>query len=243
MPLSKNDIKFLKSLQQKKFRDQERLFVVEGVKLAAEALQSAFKVTALYHTPDYHVPEDIDVPVIQVSSAELNRISGLKTPNSVLLVVRMLDETEIDFSQDHLIMLLDEVKDPGNLGTIIRTADWFGIQQIICSPESVDKYNPKVVQASMGAVFRVKVVYTNLLSTCKNLKENGFSVYGAAMEGDNAFEMDFAAKTAIVMGSESHGLSAPLKTELELISIPQYGKSESLNVAMAAGILMSRYRN
>ena len=140
-------------------------------------------------------------------------------------------------------MLLDDVKDPGNLGTIIRTADWFGISQIICSPESVEMYNPKVVQASMGAIFRMNVMYGALEGALLELIDAGFSTYGADMDGTNALEVKLPAKTALVMGSESHGLSEGIKSKVEALTIPKFGESESLNVAMAAGILMSVYKS
>ena len=243
MSLSKNEIKFLKSLQQKKYRDSEGLFVVEGVKLADEIFLSDTELHSVYHTADYIPQIPAHIPQTEIGPAELERISGLKSPNKVLVVAHMKQDAQLDLTEENLILMLDDVKDPGNLGTIIRTADWFGVNQIVCSPESVDMYNPKVVQASMGAVFRMNVVYSDLLKSIHDLKGQGYSAFGADMNGNNAFESNLPEKTVLVMGSESHGLSDEIKSEVEAITIPKFGESESLNVAMASGILMSLYVN
>ena len=161
MSLSKNEIKFVKNLQQKKFRDLEGLFVVEGVKMVNELLeQDKFAVKSVFGTSS----EDINhfTEFQHISQAELERISGFKSPNQVLAVAQQSESMDPDMDENNLILLLDDVKDPGNLGTIIRTADWFGITQIICSPNTVDLYNPKVIQASMGAIFRIEIFYQDL---------------------------------------------------------------------------------
>lgn len=242
MSLSKNEIKFLKSLQQKKFRDQEELFVVEGIKMVTELLNAKeYSVNSLYLLDDceLHIPENTTSTII--SSAELNRISGLKTPNKVLAVVNYKPVNSLDLSEDNLILLLDDVKDPGNLGTIIRTADWFGITQIVCSEESVDQYNPKVVQSSMGSIFRMNVFYQSLADSILELQGDDYQLFGASMNGKDAFTTKLPAKSALVMGSESHGISPALESSLECLTIPRFGKAESLNVSQATGILLSIY--
>ena len=242
MSLSKNEIKFLKSLQQKKFRDQEQQFIVEGIKMVAELLTAKnYSVKSIYllDTCEIQVPENI--PSTIVSSAELNRISSLKTPNKVLAVVNYNPINSLDLSEDNLILLLDDIKDPGNLGTIIRTADWFGITQIICSEESVDHYNPKVVQASMGSIFRMNILYHSLTDSILELKDADYKLFGASMSGKDAFRTPLPSKSALVMGSESHGISPALESNLECLTIPRIGKAESLNVSQATGILLSIY--
>lgn len=157
MSLTKNEIKFVKSLQQKKFRDEHQMFIVEGEKMIHELfLQSKFKIKTVYHLENYILPEtNLKFESCIVGKSDLERISGFKTPNKVLAVV--YQNTKTSPLTDDFILALDEVKDPGNMGTIIRTADWFGIKTIITSPTSVEIYNPKVVQSSMGAIFRIEI--------------------------------------------------------------------------------------
>jgi RNA methyltransferase, TrmH family len=240
--LSKSEIKFLKSLQQKKFRDSEGLFVVEGVKMLSELTQTDhFEIKGIYHLSDYIPEVPAHLPQIEVNPSELARISGMKTPNMVLTIAKKRAGMTLNTAEENLVLLLDDIKDPGNLGTIIRTADWFGVKQIVCSSETVEMYNPKVIQASMGAIFRMNLMYSSLQENLKSLKESGFKLFGANMNGSNAFETEFPTKSAIVMGSESHGISKALQTQLETITIPKKGDSESLNVGIAAGILIGQY--
>lgn len=208
-----------------------------------EALESMhFDVQGIYHLEGYQHPKMSEVASHQVSITELERISGLKSPNQVLAVIHQRKNTALNTDTEKLILLLDNLKDPGNLGTIIRTADWFGIDQIVCSPETVEMYNPKVVQASMGAIFRISLCYEDLVKSIRSLQDQSFKVYGAEMHGENAFTTKFPVKSAIVMGSESHGLSEEISELVSSISIPRFGGSESLNVAMATGILTAQYK-
>lgn len=242
MPISKNEIKFISSLKLKKFRDSEQLFVVEGIKLVSELLnQNKFKIKVVYCVEDcsLNLPNSIRKEVIKQS--DLERISSLKNPNQIIAIAHQTNKNELDISENNLILLLDEINDPGNLGTIIRTADWFGISQIVCSSKSVELYNPKVIQSAMGAVFRCNVMYANLDETIDLLEKSDFYLYGADMNGKNALEENFKTKSAIVMGSESHGISDKIKDKLNLITIPKKGESESLNVAIACGILIGQY--
>lgn len=244
MSLSKNEIKLVKSLQMKKYRDLNRLFVVEGVKLVNELFeQSAFKIDAVFHTPSFEGAIPGSLHTFQITESELERISGLKNPNKVLAVVKYPAPVTIDYMENNLVLLLDRVNDPGNLGTIIRTADWFGIRQVIASPSTVDLFNPKVIQSSMGAVYRIQYHREDLVETCQQLQANDFQLMGADLGGKNLYEVDFPAKTGLIMGSESHGISDELQKLIDLsITIPQFGQTESLNVAMASGIILSHYK-
>lgn len=244
MTLTKNEIKFVNSLQIKKYRDNHQLFTVEGEKLVAElANQSLYKVDTLFHTADFEVDSSIRASnTLLISDKDLTRISALKTPNKVLATVKMNTSTTVNSKKPGLILLLDNVKDPGNLGTIIRTAEWFGITDIMASPQSVDVYSPKVIQASMGAFYHVNFSYTNLPELITKLKERDFVVAGASLKGSNLYASVFTKKTALVMGSESHGISEEILKLLDQeLLIPQVGQSESLNVGIATGIFLAEY--
>ena len=231
--LSRNQIKFIQSLKQKKFRLQYQLFVVEGEKLVNEFLNSDWEIEQIYATKEWEGES------VEVTNKELERISSLKTPNKVLAIVKIPFEKSI--ISENLVLALDAVKDPGNLGTIIRLADWFGVQHIICSEDCVELYNPKVVQASMGSISRVQVQYVDLQSTLESMAD--YQVYAAVMDGKSIFSIEKLEKIIILMGSESHGVSQEL---LELthqkITIPKSEKSqaESLNVANACGIILAQ---
>lgn len=187
-----------------------------------------------------NIPNDIKTVV--VSKAELERISHFKTANEVLAVVGMRKQSNINLSSEMMTIALDKIKDPGNLGTIIRTSEWFGNQQIICSEESVDCYNPKVIQASMGAFFRVNCFYVKLDQVLDEMRSNGFAIYGAEMSGADVYKTKVQKKSVLLMGSESHGISSDLKPYYESVNIPKFGETESLNVAMATGIILSEFK-
>lgn len=231
--LSKSQIKFIQSLKQKKFRVQHGLFVIEGEKLVNEFLNSHWEVEQVYATKEWNGD------AVQVTNKDLTRISSLKTPNKVLALVKIPNSERIVFGD--VVLALDGVKDPGNLGTIIRLADWFGVQNILCSQDCVELYNPKVVQSTMGSIIRVNVQYVDLQLTLQELK--GYQLCAAVMHGENVFNVSIPKKTILLVGSESHGLSQDL---LELahqkITIPKSEKSkaESLNVANACGIILAQ---
>ena len=246
MSLSKNEIKFIKSLQQKKFREAEGLFVVEGIKLFHELVaSSAYQIDEILIVEDAPLIDELQpeqaLLLKIISKKDLERISGLKQPNQVLAVVKKKAIAQPDYSADGLVLFLDDVKDPGNLGTIIRTADWFGIKQIVCSPTTVELYNPKVVQASMGSIFRMQMTYSELLPALDEAKSAGFDLVCADMDGENLYDFQFNAKTGLVMGSESHGVSEDIRSITKAITIPKKGQAESLNVAMACGIISSEF--
>ncbi len=245
MSLTKNEIKFIKSLHLKKNRSIEQLFIVEGEKLVTELYnQTKFNIKNLFVTSDYDVnqiPKNITYTLI--SNKDLERISTFKSPNKVLAVVHQPPLNQINFNDENLILVLDNINDPGNLGTIIRTADWFGITQIIASKNTVELFNPKVIQSSMGAIYRVNFIIDDLKQTITQLKQHQFTILGAVIDGENVYQTQLPKKIALVMGSESHGISYELLNDItQKVSIPKFGKTESLNVAMATGILLSEYK-
>ena len=239
MSLSKNEIKFLRSLQQKKYRDEAGLFVVEGPKLIEELLrQSRFEVETIYALNSW-TEGNPDAGAIELTEQDLERISGFNKSNEVFATVKYSSEATIP-TDGSPVLLLDGINDPGNLGTILRTADWFGIRSVIASEDSVELYNPKVVQSTMGAVFRVNYSRKNLVETCKQLKTNDYRVLLAEMDGTDSSKVDYSGKIALVMGSESHGIR---NLDGESITISSFGESESLNVGIACGILLYQYRS
>lgn len=250
--LSKNQIKLINGIKIKKIRTAQGLFMAESTKIVPEILRSDFKVHSLYATRGWlrknqELFSGLDPDAIfEVSDKELERISGLTTPNEVLMLVEIPVHPFPDLSalSKDLTLVLDEVKDPGNLGTIIRIADWFGIRNIICSENSVDVYNPKVVQATMGSITRVNVFYRNLeefLSTTS--KREKLPVYGALLEGENIYSKKLASNGIIVLGNESAGISNSLLPFIqEKITIPSFGHAESLNISMAAAIICSEFK-
>lgn len=227
----------MKSLHQKKFRKEHGLFLIEGKKPVEEALQSNFKLHSLYSC-DATFLEKFKQGIL-VNSKDMAQISALNTPSDYLAVLYIPDNRSISISSKSQI-ILDGISDPGNMGTILRTADWFGFDEIVCSEDTVELYNPKVVQSTMGSLFRVKVHYTDLSVYLNELKNSGYIVTGADLDGENAFDFAFPEKTALVVGSESHGIRPNVESLLsKKVNIPGAGKAESLNAGIAAGILLS----
>lgn len=243
MALSRNEIKFIRSLQEKKQRETHSLFVVEGVKLVEELLQQeGFRIETLVYTENYTGKIPANLPAKLIPESDLQRISGLVTPNRILAVVHYPETRKTPHQDENMVLYLDDVKDPGNLGTILRTADWFGIRTVISSETTVDLFNPKVIQASMGAVYRIQFSRGNHHSL-EQLNAQGFQLLGADLQGENLFSYTFPTRCVLVMGSESHGISTDIKNLLnKSITIPSFGETESLNVAMATGIILSHYR-
>lgn len=234
----KSQIKFIKSLQQKKYRTLHRMFVVEGVKAVKELLMADFRAFGIYATePDLFRGNG---DVVAISETELRKLSSLKTPNKGLGVFYMPHVREVTYTD--WVVALDGIMDPGNLGTIIRLCDWFGIAHLLCSPDSVDCFNPKVLQATMGSITRVNVVYQDLAEI---LNETVLPVYGAFMEGQSVYSTSLPQAGILVMGNEANGISEKVKAMVPTkIGIPQFGSSstESLNVAMASAILLNEIR-
>ena len=246
--ISKNQIKNISALHQKKFRKELGLFIAEGPKVVDEFLHSDLKVTEIYGleswvTKNLLLLKKINCPYFIVTEAELARISTLQTPNEVLAVFKqpVYTEKEINAKAD-LFLYLDGVADPGNMGTIIRMADWFGIKQIFCSDTCADVFSPKVVQSTMGSLARVKSLTMDLSKICSLL--NVKDIYGAVLGGENLYTTNFPKKCMLVIGSESHGISVNnTKLLSKHITIPQAkgGKTESLNAAVATSIILSEF--
>ena len=244
--ISNNQIKFVKSLHQKKSRDEHGLFLVEGEKMVDEAVSSPFKVESVYRRED--IGEDA-----------MGRISALANPSPVLAVVRKPEDSYISdaselaplLSDGGLFLALDTIRDPGNLGTILRIADWFGIKAVFAAPDTVDLFNPKVVQSTMGAIFRVKLHYVDLPSLSKLVLAAGGKVYGTFLDGQNLYHKDLdngdTTPSVIVIGNESNGISAEMaKLVSDRLYIPPFPPddpgSESLNAAIATSITVAEFR-
>lgn len=225
------EIKYIKSLKEKKFRDSSGLFVVEGEKMVAEALASDFKVRQVIRVED-------------VGENTMSRISGLTSPPPVLAVVEQKRSHSAELVAG-LCLALDSVRDPGNMGTIIRLADWFGVKTIYCSADCVEVYNPKVVQASMGSVFRINIVVCDLLELCSRFKAAGRKIYGTFLDGSNIYQSNLEDNALIVMGNESNGISLAVRNQVDArVLIPSFGgsKAESLNVGVATAVVLSEFR-
>ena len=238
--LSKNQIKFISGLHQKKQRIANQLFFAEGVKCIQELVQSNFELEHLYTIQD-DFEEVIAANKTLISDIELKKISALTTPNSCLAIFKMPQEKAI--IESGLILALDSIRDPGNLGTILRLCDWFGIEQLICSKETVDIYNPKVVQATMGSITRVNVNYVDLNGFIAQTK---LPVFGTFMDGENIYKCNLPQEGIIIMGNEANGISSELEQLVQnRLTIPRFGnlqKTESLNVATATAIILSEFR-
>ena len=238
--VSKNQIKLISSLHQKKFRQFNQLFIAEGVKVIQELLDASFEVEHIYVTSPIFTELSANKFSL-ISDDELKKMSALTVPNNCLAVFKMPVQKPVVL--EGLILALDSIRDPGNLGTIIRICDWFGIRQIICSPDTVDLYNPKVIQATMGSIARVNCIYTELLPV---LTQTDLPIFGTFMDGENIYKSDLADQGIIVMGNEANGISAAVESFVKSrIAIPRFGdlqQTESLNVATATAIILSEFR-
>jgi TrmH family RNA methyltransferase len=249
--------KLIRSLRQKKFRDQHRLFLVEGEKMVLEMAagdsDDRFHIRELFATPEWIDSHRILLPsltasISEATPAEIKKVSNLVTPQPVIALVSI---PPILFSAAELlqtpVLAFESIRDPGNLGTIIRTADWFGISQIVCTPDSTDLFNPKVVQSTMGAITRVQVHYQELEPLLKSREMQAKTVFGTFMEGGNIYETALEPDPLILFGNESHGLSGRLTPHIrQRISIPSFSPgregSESLNVASSVAVVCSELR-
>ena len=253
--LSKNKIKFINSIKKKKYRDIHQCFFVEGDKLVDELLDSGLDIIGVYSTlewiqDNFNKVSSIErIDINEVTESELKKISALSTPNKVLAIVKQTNFTySLEEIKKDLSIFLEDINDPGNLGTIIRTADWFGIKNIFCSNNSVDVFNPKVVQASMGAIYRTKVHYVDSIKFLHDASQlESFNIYGTFLEGNDIYAEKLTNRGLIVLGSESHGISKSLAPFInKKLFIPNYPKdtetSESLNISIAAAITCSEFR-
>tara|TARA_B100000768_G_scaffold124947_1_gene115641 strand:- start:2507 stop:3226 length:720 start_codon:yes stop_codon:yes gene_type:complete len=238
MSLSKNHLKLITSLSQKKYRQKHKLFAVEGVKVVHEFLNSSFELDILFSTETSFSYID---NYFEISEQELNKISTLKTPNKVLALFKIPEQQRVDSTG--LIIALDTINDPGNLGAIIRLCDWFGVEQLVCSKETVDCYNTKVIQASMGSLTRIVIHYTDLKEYFEGLS---IPIFIADMEGENIYNTELPSSAVLVMGNEANGVSDSIRNIVDAkISIPRFGnyqQTESLNVATATAILLSEFK-
>ncbi|MCW5520115.1 RNA methyltransferase [Aureitalea sp. L0-47] len=236
--ISKSQIKLITGLRQKKYRDSSGLFVAEGPKVISELLEAGFQADYFFSTK---VDPSEGHEATAISEIDLKKISALKTPNTSLAVFRK--PTYPELRQSGLILALDAIRDPGNLGTIIRLCDWFGVEQIVCSADTADCFNPKVIQATMGSIARVAVHYVGLDSFLRNTQ---LTTIGAVMDGASVYQTELPSEGILVMGNEANGISETINEALNLrITIPRFGavqETESLNVATATAILLNEFR-
>lgn len=247
--LTNNQIKQFSSLKLKKFRQKYNQFIVEGNKLVEEALNSEFQIEHVIATNNWLNNSDIEIPttnLIETDFTNIKKISSLSTPQEVVAIVKIPEQTTVNVKvTEKLILALDNISDPGNLGTIIRLCDWFGIDNIICSIDTVDVYNPKTAQSTMGSIFRVNVNYVKLESFLKpHFEEKKTNIYGAFLEGENIYKTDLQKNGILVLGSESHGISPKIANYIKKkLTIPHFNNSrtESLNVAISSAIFCSEF--
>lgn len=237
--LSKGQIKLINSLSQKKYRQKNALFVAEGIKVIKELLNSNFELERLFSEADLFFTENNKMQLLEAN--ELKKITKLATPQTALALFKIPQKKQTII--EDFIVALDGVRDPGNLGTIIRLCDWFGVKQLLCSKDTVDCYNEKVVQATMGSIARVEVIYGDLAEEISKLD---LPVFGTFMNGENIYESSLSSKGILVLGNEANGISDEIKQlSKHQISIPQFGETkntESLNVATATAILLSEFK-
>ena len=237
--VGKSQIKFIKSLQQKKYRNQNGMFVVEGIKTVQELLDSNIEPYKIYGTTAelfQYLGDKFEI----ISEVDLKKMSSLKNPNKVLGIFKFPQPRKVD--ENDWILALDDVRDPGNLGTIIRLCDWFGIKHLVCSEQTVDCYNPKVLQATMGSITRVNIIYTDLVNY---IEKSELPVYGTFMDGNTVYSSKLPSKGILVMGNEANGISSEIENLVNSkVSIPQFGSkaTESLNVATATAIFLNEIR-
>lgn len=238
--VSKNQIKLITSLQHKKFRNTHQFFIAEGVKLIQEFLDSNYVLEHLYET-EALFEQVSNTQKTLIKEADMNRISAFSSASPCLAILKIPPPTKI--IDKGIIVALDDIRDPGNLGTIIRLCDWFGVTQLVCSHESVDVYNPKVIQACMGSITRVRINYADLNAYVSQSK---LPVYGTFMEGKNVYSEELPEEAIIILGNEANGISRELEKIIEnRLSIPRFGaiqKTESLNVASATAIFLSEFK-
>jgi TrmH family RNA methyltransferase len=240
--LSKSQISLLKSLQHKKERREHGLFLVEGYKSVIEFVNSPYQTEAIYHTTAFDpklLKLSRKINLCEISVTDMEKISSLKTPQEVTALVKIPQWPALNNAKlkEKFSLVLDGIQDPGNLGTIIRTADWFGIDTIICSDDTVDAYNPKVVQASMGSLSRINMYYVPLSDVLPRLN---LPIFGALLNGESIYDTNFGGQGLIVMGNEGNGVRPDIEALInKAVTIPRRGAAESLNVAIATALFCS----
>jgi TrmH family RNA methyltransferase len=250
--ISKNTIKLIKSLDLKKIRIKENIFVVEGDKNVSEVLDSKFKIEKLFATNIFLANYKTELKnaklVIEVTKDEINQASLLKSPQNSIALCTLPDSKTLPEKIDtNLSIYLDDIQDPGNLGTIIRICDWFGIEHLFCSPKTADLFNPKVIQASMGSFCRVDICYTPFESVARLASKSGVPIYGAFLDGENIYEQKLPPMALLVMGNEGNGISTEIENAIDRkIKIPEFNRNpksaESLNVSVATAIICSEFK-
>jgi TrmH family RNA methyltransferase len=238
--VSKNQIKLITSLQHKKYRIEHQLFIAEGIKVIQELLQSNFVLEHLFVTENIF-EKVTGTNKTLINHQEMDKISALNSSSSCLAIFKMPTESKIE--NKGLLIALDDIRDPGNLGTIIRLCDWFGVKQLLCSEATVDVYNPKVIQATMGSISRVNVNYIDLNEFITN---TSIPVYGTFMNGASIYKEELPAEGVLIFGNEANGISSEIEKKIKnRIAIPRFGsiqQTESLNVATATAIILSEFR-
>jgi len=250
--ISINKIRLIKSLEHKKYRKLDQVFLVEGEKMVIELLKSNYQVSDIFALKSFQSilkSNGLNTTTFtEVTNAELDKISNLKTPNQAIAIVKIPEQKNTQpFPQQELMLALDNIQDPGNLGTIIRTANWFGISHIFCSPDTVDVYNPKVIQSTMGAIFNTTICYVDLADWLQKAESSHIPVYGTLLDGDNLYSNDLTSNGIIVMGNESKGISDEIQSYInKKLFIPGYPPDsrniESLNVSVATAIICAEFR-
>lgn len=237
--VSKNQLKLIKSLHQKKYRNEHGLFFVEGIKSITALLNSNLRIYKLLATQSL-ISDFSNTEVEEITAADLKKISALQNPSGALAVFEIPKAQQLNL--EGWTIVLDAIRDPGNLGTIVRLCDWFGVKNLVCSKETVDCYNPKVLQATMGSIARVNIIYEDLEVF---LPKIDMPIYGAFMKGDVIYKEEFLKEGILILGNEANGISSTIEALIKKkITIPQFGKksAESLNVATATAIILSEIK-
>ena len=246
MIITKTEIKLINALKKSHGRKKHQAFIVEGVKMVEELLHSQMNIQLIAATKEWETtnPTHTQLPTYrEITKRELQKISTFSTSNQVIAVVELPESQDLSIQKDELVLVLDTIQDPGNLGTIIRTADWYGIQKIVCSKETADAYNSKVIQSSMGSVFRIPLFYTNLAQLLKTHYKT-HHIYGSLLSGENIYKLPIKKSGFIVIGNESKGISPEIQELItQAIYIPKNknSKAESLNAAIACSIILSEF--
>ncbi|AFK04721.1 tRNA/rRNA methyltransferase (SpoU) [Emticicia oligotrophica DSM 17448] len=244
---SKQQQKYVQSLQIKKYRQEHQRFLVEGAKSVQELLNSDLEIELLLCTPKFYAENEKKlekISVEQISQAELEKNGTLQSNDAALAVVKMRHNAPLTAEKDEFVLVLDDIRDPGNFGTILRIADWYGIKKVICSDSTVDFYNPKVIAASMGSFTRIKIYYTELSKYFERLiKKGNIEIIGTFLDSENVHHFQFPSSGYIVLGNESNGIGESVeKLITKKITIPRFGEAESLNVGIATAIVLDNFR-
>ena len=243
--ITKNQIKYINSLQQKKFRSEHQSFIVEGAKSVLELLKSDFELELLFVTQEFlkaneELLETLPIQVEQADQQELEKAGSYSSNNAALAVAKTKENHKLLVGENEYALILDDIRDPGNLGTIIRVGDWYGIHKIICSHSTVDFYNPKVIASTMGSFTRTNLYYTDLEEF---IKQQNTPIYGTLLDGNNIHQTKFAKSGYIVIGNEANGISEGVeKLVTDKITIPSFGGAESLNAGIATAVVLDNLR-